>query len=51
MAAATVTTVKGLMSSAWVMTLFPSGLGLSAQKAFEIRPKKGCVIVREHFTG
>lgn len=51
MAAATVTIVEGLLSGAWDMTPFPSSLGLSAQKAFEICQRKECVIVREHFTG
>lgn len=48
---ATVTTVKGLMSNAWDITPLHTSEGPTAQQAFEICWKKGCVLIRERFTG
>lgn len=48
---ATVTTVKGLLSDAWDITPLHTSAGPTAQRAFEICQRKGCVLVRERFTG
>lgn len=50
-AAAIDTTVEGIPERCLGRYPLHRSLGLRAQKAFEILWRKGCVVIREHFTG